>query len=112
MTLDTDAFNAQIGCVLLQRQSDNTIKLVGYWCCSPTDAGVLYDITQRQCLVIVRPVLLPRTCSECHRFTIRTNDDALEWILNFADSTNQLARWHLHSSESDFEVVHRAGIKY
>lgn len=31
LTLDTDACNVQVGCVLLQQQPDDTTKPIGYW---------------------------------------------------------------------------------
>lgn len=46
------------------------------------------------------------------RFTIRTDHDALRWILNMADATGKLARWRLRLSKYEFDVVHRAGIKH
>lgn len=56
-------------------------------------------------------VLMLRTYVEGHRFTIRTDQDALRCILNMEDATGKPARWRLRLKELEFDVVNRAGIK-
>lgn len=45
LTLDTKACDAQIECVLLQKQPDNTLKHIGYWSRSLNDVERKYDTT-------------------------------------------------------------------
>lgn len=45
------------------------------------------------------------------RFPIRTDHDALRWLLNMTDVTGTLAQWRLRLSELELDVVHRAVIK-
>lgn len=53
-----------------------------------------------------------RTYLEGRCFTIRTDHDALRWILNMADATGKLARFCQRLQELEFDVVHREGIKH
>lgn len=46
------------------------------------------------------------------RLTIRTDQDALRWILNMAYATGKLARWKLRLYLFEFDVVHLDGIKH
>lgn len=85
--LEIDACNMQIGCVVVYKQPDETTKLVGYWTHSLTNAKKLYDTTQRDGLATPRAVLFFRPYLEAHWFIIRSNHDALKWILNLANST-------------------------
>lgn len=110
-TLDTDACNVQIGCVLLQDQPDQTKRPVDYWSRSLTSAKRAYDTTHKECLAIVWAVLLICPYLEGTKFTIRTDHDSLRSILNIIDATGRLARWELRLSEFEYDAVHRAGIK-
>ena len=43
------------------------------------------------------------------RFTLRTDNAALKWLLNFQEPKGQVARW---LQEYDCEIQHRAGVKH
>lgn len=45
------------------------------------------------------------------KFTIWTNHNYLQWIVNLADGTGMLAQWWLRWSEFYFDIIDRAGIK-
>lgn len=109
---DTDACNIQVFCVLLQEQSNDTTKPIGYWSCSPTNTKQWYDSTQRKCLVVVWSVFLLRPSLKQTSFTIRTDHDALKCNLIPTDFTGRITRWRLRLSEPDFDVVHRAGVDH
>lgn len=70
ITLDTDACDVQIGCVLLQKQANDTTRRIVYWSRSVKDAERRYDTTRRECLAIVWSVPLLRSYLEGNRFTI------------------------------------------
>lgn len=111
-TLDTDACDYQVGCVLLQEQPDKTLRPVGYWSRSLTKAEKNYSTTEKECLAIVWAALMLRPYLEGVRFTLRTDHSALRWILNLADASGRLMRWRLRLSDFDYEVKHRAGVKH
>lgn len=47
-TIDTVAYNVQVGCVLVQGQPDGTIKQVEHWSRSFTKAEKAYNKSQRE----------------------------------------------------------------
>lgn len=48
---------------------------------------------------------------EGSRLTVRTDHQALRWILDLNESTGFLAHWRLRLMESEFEIQHRPGRK-
>lgn len=71
-----------------------------------------FETNQRNCLVTVSAVLLLQPYVGGHRFTIHADLDALQLILNLAESTSIVARWWLRLMELDSDVVHRASVKH
>lgn len=57
------------------------------------------DTTRQKLLAVVWTVLLLLLYLKVCRFTVCIYHDALEWILNRANSTGKLARWQLRLSE-------------
>lgn len=112
LVLGTDSCNDQFGCVFLPKQLDDTKKPIGYWSRSLSNTEHRYDTTLRKSLAIVGSVLLLRPHLKKICFKIRTDHDALNWILSLTDSTVWLGRWRLRLSELDFDVVNHAGIKH
>ena len=108
-TLDTDASAHQVGCCLLQEQPEGHLLPVGYWSRSLTPAEENYSSTEKECLAIVWATLHLRPYLERTRFTIRTDHDALRWLLNLRDPRGRLARWGLRLQEFDFEIQYRPG---
>ena len=108
-TLDTDASDRQLGCCLLQQQEDGTLHPIGYWSRTLTSAERNYSSTEKECLAIVWAVQHLRPYLEGTKFTIRTDHDALKWLLNLRDPRGRLARWSLRLQEYDFDVVYRPG---
>ena len=43
------------------------------------------------------------------KFTIRTDHDALRWLLALTESSGRLMRWRLRLSEFDFTITYRPG---
>ena len=108
-TLDTDASEYQLGCCLLQAQPDGTLHPIGYWSRSLTPAEKNYSPTEKECLAIVWAVQYLRPYLEGQKFTIRTDHDALKWLLNLRDPRGRLARWSLRLQEYDYEIVYKPG---
>ena len=44
-----------------------------------------------------------------HRFIVRTDHSALQWLRNFKEPIGQVARWLERLADYDFEIVHQAG---
>lgn len=107
-TINTNACDTQMGRVLLQEQEEKLLKPTGYWSRSLCDAEPRYDITHKECLTVVWAVFLLRLYLEGSHFIIKTDHQALGWILSLKESPWGLARWRLRLMELDFEVDHRA----
>ena len=107
--VDTDASAYQLGCALLQEQDDETYKPVGYWSYSLNDTERNYSPTERECYSVVWSVTTLRPYIEGTKFTIRTDHDALRWLMTLTESTGRLTRWRLRLSEFDFVIQYRPG---
>lgn len=92
--VDTNAFDRQIGSLLLQMQHGGQNKPIVCWLRSLTYDEHKYDTAHRECLAVIWAVLLIRPYLEGSQLTIRTDHDPLNWIFNLVDATSKLARWH------------------
>lgn len=112
-TVETDACETQVGCVLLQDQpGEKYPKPIGYWSRSLAPAEKNYDTTQKECLAVVWAVLILRPYLEGSRFTIRTDHQALKWLMNLSDASGRLQRWRLRLQPFEYDIVHRPGVKH
>ena len=110
--LDTDACDVHVGCVLQQEQPEGKPRPVGFWSRSLSQAECNYDTTNKACLAIVWAVLILRPYLEGARFLIRTDHDALKWMMNLTGASGRLLRWRLRLLEFDFIVTHRPGVQH
>lgn len=85
-------------------------EAIGYWLNSiyPTDQS--YSTMHRECLAVITSILLLRRYFEVQRLIIRSDHNALEWILNITKLTGKLARWRLRLSGLESEIVQRGRI--
>ena len=104
--LDTDASAYQIGCVLLQEQQEGDMRPVGYWSRTLNSAERGYSPTERECLAVVWGVTKLRPYIERTKFTVRTDHNALRWLMNVDDPSGRLIRWRLRLSEFDYTIVY------
>lgn len=109
-TIDTDACDSQVACVLLQEQEDKVLKLTGYWSCSFCDVETRYGTTHKERLAVVCSVLLVWRYLEKMQFIIRTSHQALQCIVDLKEQTGLLAHWRPQLMKFDFEIVFRPGL--
>ena len=110
--IDTDASAYQLGATLLQHQNEtepNEWTPIGYWSNTLTDCERNYSKTERECFWVVWAVTTLRPYIEGLKFTIRTDHDALRWLMTLTDSSGRLMRWRLRLSEFDFTITYRPG---
>lgn len=105
--LETDPSQYQFDCTLLQHQQDDTLLAVGFSPKTLKFAEQTYCVTECECVAIVRSMRTLCVYLEGTRFAIRTEHDALRWILNLTDSTVRLAPSRLLLSEFDIAYVVR-----
>ena len=108
--IDTDASADQLGCMLLQ-EHDGTKdwRPVGYWSYSLNDSDTHYNATERECFAVVWAVRTLRPYIEGTKFTVRTDHDALRWLMSLTESSGRLTRWRLRLAEYDFTIQYRPG---
>ncbi|CDF38306.1 unnamed protein product [Chondrus crispus] len=111
-TLDTDACGHQVGCALLQEQPDGGTRPIGYWSRALTNAERNYTTIEKECLAVVWSILTLRPYLYGSAFNLRTDHEAVRWVLNLADSSGRLARWRLRLAEYNYEVQYRPGVKH
>ena len=111
-TLETDACGHQVGCALLQEQPEGGTRPVGYWSRALTAAERNYTTTIKECLAVVWSILTLRPYLYGSAFNLRTDHEALRWVLNLVNSPGRLARWRLRLAEYDYEVQYRPGVKH
>ena len=86
--IGTDASAYQLGCTLLQEHDEaNDWRPVGYWSSSLNDIERNYSATERECYAVVWAVRILRPYVEGTKLTIRTDYDALSWLMSLMESS-------------------------
>ena len=109
----TDASAYQLGATLLQQQEEdkpNYWRPIGYWSKTLTDTERNYSTTERECYYVIWSVTTLCSYTEGLTFTVRTDHNALSWLMTISDSTGRLMRWRLRLTELDFTVKYRPGL--
>lgn len=65
------------------------------WSRNLTEQEINPDTTHRESSVLVRPITLLRPCPKWARGTLSTDHDAPRWMVNLADTTDELVHWRL-----------------
>lgn len=98
-TIDTDECEKQMGFVQLQEQPEGPKKPISYWKHKLNETEKSYDTTHREFLAVISELLTLRPSLKGIRLNIRTEQDALRWILTMAYAPGKLARSRLRLSE-------------
>ena len=113
--IDCDASAYAIGAALLQQQDEDDPKswaTVGFFSKTLTPEQRNYSATERECYAVVWSVLTLRPYLEGAHFLVRTDHNALKWLLTLEDPTGRLMRWRLRLMEFDYEIIYRPGLKH
>ena len=111
--INPDASAYKIGATLLQQQDEeeaNDLVPIGYWSKTLTDTEWNYSKTERECNSVVWSVTTLRTYIEGPKFTVRTEHDALRWLMTIFDATARLLRRRLRFSELEFTDKYSPGL--
>ena len=109
--LDTDASGYGIGAVLSQVQEGQE-KVIAYASKALNKSQRRYCTTYRELLAAVVFIKHFRSYLGMQTFILRTDHSSLQWLLNFRDAENMLARWLTVLTAYSFEIVHRKGTKH
>ena len=106
-TIDTDACGHGLGAVLSQ-MVDGKEQVVAYASRSLADNEKKYTIWELETLAVVWAIDLFGWYLWNLPFTVRTDANAVEWVLQKA-TTGRLMRWALNLQEREFTIKHRKG---
>jgi len=109
--LDTDASGYGIGAVLSQVQEGRE-KVIAYGSRTMSKEEKNYCVTRKELLAVVYFVKQYRHYLYGHRFLVRTDHGALQYLFNFKDPQGQMARWLQVLDTYTFDIEHRAGKKH
>ena len=115
--LDTDASDSGVGATLSQMQwceqrQQMEERPIAYASRSMTKTQRRYCTTRRELLAIVTFAQKFRHYLLGRKFLVRTDHNALRWVMSFKEPTDQMARWLEILSQFDFKLEHRAGKKH
>lgn len=112
ISLEADTYHQQTKKIPIQYEMNGQRNHLWSWIRSLTGDEKNFGITRKKYLAVVWPVLLPRTYLESVWFTIQTDHDALQCILNVADKEDKAVQWWLRKSKMEFNVIQWAGSKH
>lgn len=110
-TLDCDASNESIGCVLLQEQ-DGVERVIAYDSKRLSKSQRNYSTTKKELLACVVFVQQFSHYLLGKKFRIRTDHSSLQWLLNFKNPSGMLARWIEILGNYQFDIVYRPGSQH
>ena len=110
--IDTDASKYQLGAALLQQQDEEDPKdwnPIGFYSKTLNETEQRYSTTELECYAVVWSVLYLRPYIEGTHFKVRTDYEALKWLMTLTDPSGRLTRWRLRLAEFDYEITYRPG---
>lgn len=107
--LHTDASDQGISAILVQITPKGVEQVIHYGSRMLTKAELKWHTQEKEALAIVWGCNKFRSYLLGSHFTIRSDHQSLQWLMN--SEKGRLARWALSLSEFDYTIVHRAGIK-
>ena len=109
--LDTDASKNGIGAVLSQ-VVDGKEQVIAYFSRTLSKPEANYCVTRRELLAVVSAVEHFNAYLYGRKFLLRTDHSALQWLLNFKNPKDQMARWLAKLQQYTFCVEHRSGARH
>lgn len=107
-TLNKDACDYRVRCINLQQQPNEDKLRVRYWSRNLSEPEKNYSTAEKELVFVVWSILTLRPYLYKFHSKLRT-DQALNWILNVADSSERLACWRVRLAEYDCKVEYRPG---
>lgn len=107
-TLQVDASNIALGCVLTQGEGEEE-KVIAYASRTLTKSEKNFTTTEKELLAVIFATNKFRSYIEGTRCKVITDHAALLWLLKIQNPSGRLARWAIQLSQYDMEVIHRKG---
>lgn len=106
--VDTDASDAGVGAVLLQKDAEGKLRPIFFASRKLTPGERKWSVREKEALAIVFGVSTFRHHILGTKFEVRSDHQSLQWLMDA--KTGRIARWALLLSEYEpFEVKYRSG---
>ena len=106
--LYVDACDYSMGCVLSQIQDGKEV-VISYNSKSMDERQQRYSVCEKELLAIVWAIQKLRHYLFGTHFTVKTDNNALTYIMNTKSPNGRLMRWSLLLQEFDFTIEYRSG---
>lgn len=106
--VDTDASNEEIGCVISQIYN-GIERPVQFLSRVLSKEEKNYSTTRKELLAVVWSLKQLKPYLIGQRFTIRSDHNSLQWLMNFKEPSGQMARWFETLSHFNFKITYRNG---
>jgi hypothetical protein len=106
--LYTDSSDYAIGAILSQIQNGREV-VISYNSKRLDERQMKFCVSEKECLAIIWAVQKLRQYLYGAKFTIRTDNCALSFLMKTKNPSGRLARWSLLLQAFDFEIEHRSG---
>lgn len=103
--IDTDALQYSMGSTLLQKEFRDLQwqwNTVGYWSKPFSDTESRNSATERECFSVVWVIRTLRPYVEGTTFVVRSDHNAIRFLMNVSDSHGCLIHWRLTLGSFDF----------
>ena len=110
--LDPDASKYAIERVLGQQRNDQKEHSISYYSKTLNKAEINYTQTEKEALAVVETVEFNRHILLEQKFRVKTDHEALKWLLTTKEPKGRLARWILKFQEYDYVIEHWSGKKH
>ncbi len=87
-------------------------KVFAYFSWTLTRPEQNYCVTGKELLAVVKSIKHFHKYLYGQKFVLKTDQSALQWLLNFKDAEGQVARWIQQLEEYDFQIQHRKGTSH
>lgn len=111
-SVKTVARNISIGCFLQQKLPYGPVKPIRYRPRTLNDMERELAATHRQGFALVCAALLLQSSLQGSRFIVRTDHEALKYLVTMSDPSRKLAYWRPRLSKLELDIVHLASIKH
>ena len=102
-----DASNVGIGAVLAQRSPDGEERVISYASKGFCSAEKNWTTTVKEVFAIVWALQYFHAYLYGVKVIVYSDHKALNWLRNFKNPNDKLARWILKLEQNDYEVIHR-----
>ncbi|KAG0435471.1 Retrovirus-related Pol polyprotein from transposon 17.6 [Dictyocoela muelleri] len=108
-TIYTDASNFALGAVLTLKYDNKDIPIF-FHSQKLLPSEINYTTTEKECQSIIKAVKKWKHYL-CNKFYIKTDHQALIWLLKNKDNLQRLARWNMFLQNFSFEITYLKGSK-